>query len=75
MTAPTPTNVLAVNRDLDTLVRRPKIRVGQGGDGLGPVIDSLTTQEAQHAFWLTFLMVIVASALMPGPMRAAEARA
>src|SRR6185503_1858496 len=29
-------------------------------NGLGPVIDSLTTEEAQHAFWLTFLMVIVA---------------
>jgi len=29
-------------------------------DGLQPVIDSLTTAEAQHAFWLTFLMVIVA---------------
>ncbi len=30
------------------------------GDGIGPVIDSLTTPEAQHAFWLTFVMVIVA---------------
>ena len=30
------------------------------GDGIGPVIDSLTTAEAQHAFWLTFVMVIVA---------------
>ena len=29
-------------------------------DGLQPVIDSLTTPEAQHAFWLTFLMVIIA---------------
>ena len=29
-------------------------------DGVQPVIDSLTTAEAQHAFWLTFLMVIVA---------------
>ena len=29
-------------------------------DGLGPVIDSLTTPEAQHAFWLTFVMVAVA---------------
>ena len=29
-------------------------------DGLQPVIDSLTTAEAQHAFWLTFLMVIIA---------------
>jgi sulfate transport system permease protein len=29
-------------------------------DGLQPVIDSLTTVEAQHAFWLTFLMVIIA---------------
>jgi sulfate transport system permease protein len=30
------------------------------GDGIGPVIDSLTTAEAQHAFYLTFIMVIVA---------------
>jgi sulfate transport system permease protein len=30
------------------------------GDGVGHVIDSLTTPEAQHAFWLTFVMVIVA---------------
>jgi sulfate/thiosulfate transport system permease protein len=30
------------------------------GDGIGPVIDSLTTQEAQHAFYLTFVMVAVA---------------
>jgi sulfate/thiosulfate transport system permease protein len=29
-------------------------------DGIQPVIDSLTTAEAQHAFWLTFLMVIIA---------------
>ena len=29
-------------------------------DGITPVIDSLTTAEAQHAFWLTFLMVIIA---------------
>jgi len=29
-------------------------------DGIAPVIDSLTTAEAQHAFWLTFLMVIIA---------------
>jgi sulfate/thiosulfate transport system permease protein len=29
-------------------------------DGLQPVIDSLTTAEAQHALWLTFLMVIIA---------------
>ena len=29
-------------------------------DGLQPVIDSLTTAEAQHAFWLTFLMVTIA---------------
>ena len=29
-------------------------------DGLQPVIDSLTTVEAQHAFWLTFLMVAIA---------------
>ena len=28
--------------------------------GIQPVIDSLTTAEAQHAFWLTFLMVIIA---------------
>src|SRR5689334_22895260 len=30
------------------------------GDGVGPVIDSLTTAEAQHAFYLTFVMVSVA---------------
>jgi sulfate transport system permease protein len=30
------------------------------GDGLGPVIDSLTTAEAQHAIYLTFVMVAVA---------------
>src|SRR5918998_132137 len=30
------------------------------GDGIGPVIDSLTTAEAQHALYLTFVMVIVA---------------
>jgi sulfate transport system permease protein len=29
-------------------------------DGIQPVIDSLTTAEAQHALWLTFLMVIIA---------------
>jgi sulfate/thiosulfate transport system permease protein len=29
-------------------------------NGLQPVIDSLTTPEAQHAFWLTFVMVAVA---------------
>jgi sulfate transport system permease protein len=29
-------------------------------DGITPVIDSLTTAEAQHALWLTFLMVIIA---------------
>ncbi len=29
-------------------------------DGLQPVIDSLTTAEAQHALWLTFVMVIIA---------------
>ena len=29
-------------------------------DGITPVIDSLTTPEAQHAFWLTFVMVAVA---------------
>jgi sulfate/thiosulfate transport system permease protein len=29
-------------------------------DGITPVIDSLTTAEAQHAFWLTFLMVVIA---------------
>jgi sulfate transport system permease protein len=29
-------------------------------DGLQPVIHSLTTAEAQHAFWLTFLMVVIA---------------
>src|SRR5687768_12912463 len=30
------------------------------GDGIGPVIDSLTTPEAMHAFWLTFVMVAIA---------------
>jgi sulfate transport system permease protein len=30
------------------------------GDGVGHVIDSLTTPEAQHAFWLTFVMVVIA---------------
>jgi sulfate/thiosulfate transport system permease protein len=30
------------------------------GDGIGAVIDSLTTPEAQHAFYLTFVMLIVA---------------
>ena len=29
-------------------------------DGIGPVFDSLTTPEAQHAFWLTFVMVAIA---------------
>jgi sulfate/thiosulfate transport system permease protein len=29
-------------------------------DGLAPVIDSLTSPEALHAFWLTFVMVAVA---------------
>ena len=29
-------------------------------DGITPVIDSLTSPEAQHAFWLTFVMVAVA---------------
>lgn len=29
-------------------------------NGITPVIDSLTTAEAQHALWLTFLMVIIA---------------
>lgn len=29
-------------------------------DGIGPVIDSLTAPEAQHALWLTFVMVAVA---------------
>jgi sulfate transport system permease protein len=29
-------------------------------DGITPVINSLTTAEAQHAFWLTFLMVAIA---------------
>jgi sulfate/thiosulfate transport system permease protein len=30
------------------------------GDGVGHVFDSLTTPEAQHAFWLTLIMVVVA---------------
>jgi sulfate/thiosulfate transport system permease protein len=30
------------------------------GDGVGHVFDSLTTPEAQHAFWLTLIMVLVA---------------
>ena len=30
------------------------------GDGIGPVIDSLTSPEAQHAFYLTFVMVLIA---------------
>jgi sulfate transport system permease protein len=30
------------------------------GDGVGAVIDSLTTPEAQHAFYLTVVMVLVA---------------
>ena len=29
-------------------------------DGITPVLDSLTSPEAQHAFWLTFVMVAVA---------------
>ncbi len=29
-------------------------------DGLGPVIEALTTPEAQHAFYLTLVMVVVA---------------
>src|SRR5215211_4124702 len=28
--------------------------------GVGPVFDALTTPEAQHAFWLTFVLVIIA---------------
>ena len=30
------------------------------GDGMQPVIDSLTTPEAQHAFYLTMMMVVIA---------------
>jgi sulfate transport system permease protein len=30
------------------------------GDGLGPVWESLTNEEAMHAFWLTFVMVAFA---------------
>jgi sulfate/thiosulfate transport system permease protein len=30
------------------------------GDGIGPVWDSITTPEAQHAFYLTVLMVVIA---------------
>src|SRR3954467_15422845 len=30
------------------------------GDGVGHVFHSLTTPEAQHAFWLTLVMVLVA---------------
>jgi sulfate/thiosulfate transport system permease protein len=30
------------------------------GDGVAHVFDSLTTPEAQHAFWLTLVMVLVA---------------
>ncbi len=29
-------------------------------DGIGAAWDAVTTPEAQHAFWLTFIMVIVA---------------
>src|SRR5215217_8190671 len=29
-------------------------------DGVGAAWDAVTTPEAQHAFWLTFIMVIVA---------------
>ena len=29
-------------------------------EGLGPVWESITTPEAQHAFWLTLIMVLVA---------------
>src|SRR5258705_12129590 len=28
--------------------------------GIGPAWDAVTTPEAQHAFWLTFVMVIIA---------------
>jgi sulfate/thiosulfate transport system permease protein len=47
---------------LGLLLAAPVIMIGYRtfGDGIGPVIDSLTTAEAQHAFWLTFLMVAVA---------------
>ena len=30
------------------------------GDGIGPVWESLTNEEAMHAFWLTFVMVAFA---------------
>ena len=40
-------------------------------DGIGAAWDAVTTPEAQHAFYLTFVMVIVASALTPAPVRAA----
>lgn len=30
------------------------------GDGVRPVVDSLTTPEAQHAFYLTIVMVVIA---------------
>jgi sulfate/thiosulfate transport system permease protein len=30
------------------------------GDGIGPVWDAITTPEAQHAFYLTVLMVVIA---------------
>jgi sulfate transport system permease protein len=47
---------------LGLLLAAPVFMVGYRTfeDGLTPVIDSLTTPEAQHAFWLTFVMVAVA---------------
>jgi len=46
---------------LALLLAAPVAMVGYRtfGDGIGPVIDSLTTAEAQHAFWLTFVMVAI----------------
>jgi sulfate transport system permease protein len=47
---------------LGLLLAAPVFMVGYRTfeDGITPVIDSLTTAEAQHAFWLTFVMVAVA---------------
>ncbi len=56
-----PTRLIALSY-LGLLLAAPVGMVGYRtfGDGIGPVIDSLTTAEAQHAFWLTFVMVAVA---------------
>jgi sulfate transport system permease protein len=58
---PPPTRLLALGY-LALLLAAPVAMVAYRTfeNGIGPVIDSLTTQEAQHAFWLTFLMVIIA---------------